>query len=106
MSYECHVTLDNDPCNHPEFELIGQEHGWSTSFIDGDPLLGQKCFFYFTCHDDSQDDIEDKMWKLADYLGEAGHQVLQLKIEQIIFDTKKNLVGNSRYARIPVAAQQ
>ncbi len=84
MNYECHVTVAK-PADATEFKALAQQHGWKTSCIDGDPLLGAKAFFYFTCHHGNYDKIFKKM---KDLVGLLGGQVIREKIEQIIYDTK------------------
>lgn len=86
--YECHVTY-----NYPEeqsaltlFHSIGKALGWSTSFIDGDPLLGEKRFFYFTCHGISKASLHIKMRFLEAAVKEFA--IRRKKIEKIVFDQR------------------
>jgi hypothetical protein len=85
--YECHVTVDR-PSNPDDFNTLAQNLGWKTSCIDGDPVLGKKVFFYFTCHGTYYGRIYEKMELLASMLGD---RVVRKKIEQIIYDTKGNI---------------
>lgn len=84
--YECHITVEK-PTDRTPFELLATEHGWKTSCIDGDPVLGKKAFFYFTAHAKSYDHIFQKMSELARILGEK--VVIRQKIEHIVYDTAR-----------------
>lgn len=83
--YECHVTIAM-PEKRDFLETLGQSLGWSTSFIDGDPLLGEKRFFYFTRHSDSKASLlTDYNWLLMNW-PVTGPEVLRFKIEKIVLD--------------------
>lgn len=87
--FECHVTVDKLDFQ-PVIEIhkdIAAEQGWKTSAIDGDPVLGQKVFFYFTCFSTDLVEIVTKMNKLAEALGAA---VVRKKIESIIYDSREH----------------
>lgn len=88
--YECHVTVER-PVNQETRELyerVGTEHGWKTSMIDGDPVLGKKVFFYFTKHGSSFGSIKNRMFNLEEILGD---RVVRSKIEHIVYDTKTKI---------------
>lgn len=88
--YECHIT-----CVKPEttyyLEQLAKERKWKTSYIVGDPLLGNEGFFYFTCHSNSYDKIFSKMEllyiKLIELFGSK--LVIRKKIEKVVYDTKR-----------------
>ena len=93
--YECHVTVapPATASKRKWFESLALAQGWKTSEIAGDPLLGQKNFFYFTTHAKVYEDIYGKMEKLAAHLSDDREiQVLRKKIEHIVFDTGKKLL--------------
>ncbi len=89
MTYECHVTVDYPTAPfRVQLEEIGAAQAWSTSHIDGDPLLGDKRFFYFTCHADRLAVLHHKMEVLGRSLPVP---IVRKKIEKIIYDTKESL---------------
>lgn len=87
--YECHITvpMPSGGMLH-EFEDIGEDHGWKTSYIQGDPLLGEKRYFYFTRFGTDLMDLANQMSALTNVLRNYDIQVLRQKIEEILFDTK------------------
>lgn len=88
--YECHITIDK-PSTLQSIHLceeLGHSYGWKTSFIDGDPVLGKKVFFYFTRHSATYESLFVRMRELADYLDLISIVVVRLKIEHIVYDTK------------------
>ncbi len=85
--YECHVTVEK-PSQPAMYEQLAKDLGWKTSFIDGDPVLGQKVYFYFTCNHVDFVSIKDKMGALAQRLGP---DAIRQKIEKIVYDTKTGL---------------
>jgi hypothetical protein len=92
--YECHITVSK-PTSLTSLSVlkeIGLTYGWKTSSIDGDPLLGEQIFFYFTIHSKSYDDIFSKMEALSVHLHSLEFTVLRKKIEQIVYDTKRSLM--------------
>jgi len=91
MSFECHITLHN---RHADVgKQIAELFGWKTSAIDGDPLLGKEVFFYLTKHDDDYKQIAEDMYKCFGRLQDLQVEVVRLKIEEILFDSR-NLRGN------------
>lgn len=86
-NYEFHVTVDLS--RHQLY--VAEEHaerlGFKSSYIQGDPLLGNRSFFYYTGHTNS---VESAM-KLMERVGEPlpyGGMIIRKKIELIIYDTK------------------
>ena len=95
MNYECHITVDT-PEDQDRFDRLVQfadEWGWKSSWIERDPLLGDKQFFYFTRHSNNFKEIEREMDLTANVLDRVGYPVLRKKIEMIVFDTKKDLLS-------------
>jgi hypothetical protein len=91
--FECHITIEKPLGYHQEwFEGIARRTGWKTSCIDGDPVMGQRAFFYFTCHHPQFESIKAKMHDLENLLKDHFVEVLRSKIEQIVYDTKTGLV--------------
>lgn len=93
-SYECHVTCSAEAC--PLFDEIAAALHWSTSTIDGDPLLGKGPRFYFTTHAKgtlSHHSIAERMRMLVRELRAHGVEPVRCKIEAIVFDTKGRSVG-------------
>lgn len=94
--YECHVTIQLPEREQglkiarAYYEGLGRRHQWKTSYIVNDPLLGKGGYFYFTAHHVDYDTLFSKMEALAFGLGTL---VVRKKIEQIIYDTKRELVN-------------
>lgn len=93
--YECHITIKKPSKDIIKLEVLAKTHKWKTSYIDGDPLLGKKIYFYFTCHHEGYGKIFSKMNHLSGILEADGIKVLRKKIELIVFDTKKQLIGET-----------
>lgn len=85
MDFECHVTVQA-PAGMPTLEAIALRHGWKTSVIDGDPVLGKGPRFYFTKHANDFKTLEHYMMQLSHDLELTGVKLLRRKIEAIIFD--------------------
>ena len=86
MSYECHITTavkDSEMC-----EKIAESHGWKTSEIKRDPILGDDSHFYLTCHTRDFMEMLEKMRNTAQRLEACGVKVLRQKIEHIIYDSR------------------
>ena len=95
--YECHITVGMEDIEVGDkkfhhLEDLARFHKWKTSYIDGDPLLGDKRFFYFTRYAKNFQDMKIKMNKMADVLIMQEFPVVREKIEGIVYDTKKELV--------------
>jgi hypothetical protein len=89
LTFECHITvayMAKD--SRDRLEYLGAENNWKTSYIQNDPILGNKPFFYFTKHDRDYDTLFKKMNDMADEIARDGYEVLRRKIEAIVFDTK------------------
>lgn len=87
--FEAHVTMPWSPEKIAFYKRIADEEGWKVSWIDGDPVLGEKRFFYFTRHETSHMRIFVAMEELVWTLGEGN--VLRRKVEKIIFDDKTGI---------------
>lgn len=86
MNYECHITV---PQSHSATaQSVAKANGWKTSEIARDPLLGDKTFFYLTCHTTDYDVMWRKMRATVDHLGIRGVPVLREKIERIEHDVR------------------
>lgn len=88
--FECHITLEM-PEEPDRLVLFMDGWGWKCSWIDGDPLLGEKRFFYLTRYNEKFEDLRAEMELTAKVISGAGYNVVRKKIEQIIYDTKKEL---------------
>lgn len=91
MNFECHVTCEVKDVvaakldKPPTWAAFGV---WKTSQIDRDPVLGEKVYFYYTCHDTDMLSIHARMKALVLMLSSAGVPVIREKIELIMYDTK------------------
>jgi hypothetical protein len=88
--FESHITLPvtaDSPID--KWKEIATKLGWKTSAIDGDPLLGNKVFFYLTKHDTNFDILKFDTFACATLVeAETGVVAVRMKIEKIVFDTK------------------
>lgn len=87
--YECHVTVE--AClgrDRQILELMGQEKGWKTSFVTGDPDLGQGSRFFFTTHFSRMYLAWHSTNALAVALELALYKVVRRKIELVVADTR------------------
>lgn len=85
--FECHITTRVGDAQAAE-EVAKWLH-WKTSEIKRDPVLGDDSHFYLTTHGTTFNDIENRMWTAAKMLQWRGVEYLRLKIEQIVFDSRK-----------------
>lgn len=87
-NFEIHVTVNRPELSLEVLELedIAKRHGWKTSMIDGDPVLGEKVFFYFTSYASSMTLAFRKLKALTDILGD---RVIREKIEEIKYDRRR-----------------
>lgn len=85
MLFECHITVHRDDAEAAE--RIARLNHWKTSKIDGDPVLGNKPFFYLTTHETDYERILVYMRRTANDLRTSGVRVLRQKIELIMLDT-------------------
>lgn len=87
MNYECHITIHKD---HAEkAKAHARDLHWKTSQIDGDPVPGDKPFFYLTTHSSNAPEIFARMQRAVNALEFDGVPVIREKIELIIHDTKE-----------------
>lgn len=86
MNFECHITCDLTDA--AVCTAVAAEHNWKTSKIDGDPVLGDRKFFYLTAHAASYGGIKARMDNTVRALKLAGAEVLRQKIEMVVLDTK------------------
>jgi hypothetical protein len=86
--YECHITVEAST-GHLEFlTRFGENNGWKTSFINGDPDFGKGNRFFFTNHFGRLDIAIAKTELLARSLEGQDIVVSRKKIEEVIMDTK------------------
>lgn len=91
MIYECHITTPPPPQQADRVYLDGlaKRHKFKTSQIEGDPLLGDKVYFYFTGHDSDLERMRTRMDELSrDIQILAQVSILRRKIEQIVLDER------------------
>jgi hypothetical protein len=91
MSYECHITVPPPPAEADLVYLEGlaKNHGFKTSFIVGDPLLGDAKYFYMTGHDADLEKMQARMNALSREVQTLARvRVLRRKIELIVFDER------------------
>lgn len=90
MKYECHVTYDypHTVAEYSRLQEIGIARGWSPSAIDGDPILGKKKFFYFTCHSDSVTELHSMILDLQIALLDTESPIRRAKIEETVYDKR------------------
>lgn len=91
VSYESHITIELKDAI-PWGIAVAQAQKWKTSQIDGDPLLGDKVYFYLTAHDSDYHRLFDRMKETVEALESNNVVVLREKIEHIIYDTKGKIV--------------
>lgn len=71
------------------WKTLATEHGWKTSAIDGDPLLGDGVHFYFTAHDRDAGRLLQRMTDLRyAVMAATGLSPVREKIEHVIYDAK------------------
>ena len=111
MTYEAHITMAFPRMVHVENDKLTEDdeaharvrvtalvalwkdlahyHGWKTSAIDGDPVLGTGVHFYFTAHDKEAERLLRRMTEMRYALAAAtGLAPVREKIEHVIYDTK------------------
>lgn len=89
--YECHITVEADESLTNFLEMEGRTTGWKTSFIAGDPDLGQGNRFFFTKHYSSLEDAKGGTERLARDLARnegVGLKVVRKKIEHVLMDSR------------------
>ena len=85
--FECHITIKGERDTvSPIVNDLGE--GWSFSCIDGDPELGLQEFCYATNHFEDETTSYRNMAITARYLYKQGLDVVRVKVERVIFDTR------------------
>ena len=96
-SFEIHITCPDERKNHPgQFSFLKHFPHWKLSYIKGDPLLGTGSKAYLTTHTKTLDSAKVTLSSMKDLIDLYGYTILRLKIEAIIFDTKKKLTKKSK----------
>lgn len=86
--YECHITLS--PKDATEAATLAKLHGFKTSEIARDEVMGDQNWFYCTrSHPDFQT-IRGAMYGLVEALEARGIYVHRTKIEHIVWDWRPN----------------
>lgn len=62
-----------------------EKSGFKTSKIDGDPVMGDKVFFYLTAHSDS---FETLLMKMKNYIMSQRVKPVRYKIEATLIDVR------------------
>ena len=86
-NFECHITIDAPSTT--ELRQLVEIYGWTFSCIAGDPVLGQKEFCYATNHFDDKQVAVDMALDRASYIRARGYAVVRVKVEEIVFDTRR-----------------
>ena len=87
--YECHVTFVDDPYIKVAVTPIADIQNWKTSRIAGDPVLGDKTFFYATKHSNDYKSLKSDLKKFVSCFDKS--RIVREKIEMIVYDTKRKL---------------
>lgn len=90
LNFECHVTIRNfaQVSTKTVLELVAQQLRWKTSVIQGDPILGEESFFYFTAHAGDYMEMYERMRTLLKRLHEEKIPVCRKKIELVLYDQR------------------
>lgn len=91
--YECHITMLGDPVVIRPFV---EELKWKFSCIDGDPSLGDglKCYAtYFFNAKLTEQAVINKLQAVGMALRTVGINVIRLKTERVVYDTRRDTVG-------------
>ena len=86
MKYECHLTLR--PEYRSKAEPIAANHGFTTSAIVGDEIMGSERLIYCTARAETFEAMSDKMNALTLALTSVDVKVIRRKIEHIVFDER------------------
>jgi hypothetical protein len=86
--FEAHITMPREQSVTINTLFAPVKDGWSYSQIDGDPLLGKRPYAYLTAYDPDGVTLLNRMQRLVVILEQAGVEVLRMKIEEIVFDSK------------------
>lgn len=87
MNYECHITVHVRDAEVAT--AIAKELHWKTSQIDGDPVLGDRPYFYLTTHSSDVEQMFIRMRAASAALQKRKVHVIREKVELIIYDTKR-----------------
>lgn len=84
--FESHITMprDQSALATAHAELLGM----TFSAIDGDPVMGKQAYCYLTAYSDDGNFLLAKTSDAARVLAEGGVEVLRVKVEEILFDSK------------------
>jgi hypothetical protein len=87
MTYEIHITVNQK--DREGVQACAEKHGWKTSEIARDIILGNNTYFYLTCHCKTKAEAFEKLGEASYYLI-VNYQIaiVRQKIELIIYDTK------------------
>ena len=97
--FECHITVNKPktPFKISCLEKLGKKYGWATSMIDGDPVMGDKVFFYFTRYSNNLNKILNEMAEFSNLIPE---RVVRQKVEQIVYDSRlKNAISKTPFVQ-------
>jgi hypothetical protein len=83
--FEAHITCPREASSVVE-SVAGEQ--WKFSAIDGDPVMGKKAYCYLTGFANDSGDLLLRMQQKAGEIEDKGIEVLRLKVEEIIYDTK------------------
>jgi hypothetical protein len=83
--YECHLTFDIESVKMVEASC---PYGWTFSQIEGDPVLGQRLYCYWTAWNSSQGVMESTMRDAINLAKRNGLPLVRAKIEHIIYDQR------------------
>ncbi len=86
MLYESHITCSIHDAKAAQ--TVADQFRWKTSQIARDITLGDDTYFYLTTHDVTEERIRQRMVDTAFALTQSDINVIRMKIEHIIFDTK------------------
>ena len=81
--FECHVTLH--PSHAEVIEPIAKKHGFKTSQIVGDEVLGDKKYFYCTASGLNYDAL---LGRMDDLVKDFPVPHLRRKIEEVVYDVR------------------
>lgn len=97
QNFEIHITCPDERKNHPgQFSFLKNFPHWKLSYIKGDPLLGTGSKAYLTTHTKTLDSAKITLASMKDLIDIYGYPILRLKIEAIVFDTKKSLTKKTK----------
>ena len=90
MKFEAHITFDRNVFHKllllTKFLTVFDE--WKTSEIDGDPVLGQKVYGYFTSYASDEATLRERLDQAVENARKFSCPPVRAKIEQIIYDER------------------